>query len=80
MARLGSLWGLTAREGEVFALLALGRTQPWVAERLGISESTVNSHVRHIYAKAGVNSRQDLLDLMIQAQSPEPVDMPDQAR
>lgn len=71
-AALGSLahaWGLTERESEVFSLLAKGRTQPWVAENLGISESTVNSHVRHIYGKAGVNSRQELLDLVLSAQA-----------
>lgn len=65
---LAGSWGLTEREGEVFSLLAKGRTQPWVAENLGISESTVNSHVRHIYGKAGVNSRQELLDLVLSAQ------------
>ena len=73
---LAQSWGLTEREREVFGYLAVGRTQPWVAERLAISESTVNSHVRHIYAKAGVNSRQGLLDLVFRAQSPEPVDTP----
>ena len=71
---LAHCWGLTDREREVFGFLAMGRTQPWVAERLSISESTVNSHVRHIYGKAGVNSRQDLLDLVFRAQSPEVVD------
>ena len=71
---LAQAWGLTGREREVFGFLAMGRTQPWVAERLSISESTVNSHVRHIYGKAGVNSRQDLLDLVFRAQSPEVVD------
>ena len=70
-------WGLTGREREVFGFLAMGRTQPWVAERLSISESTVNSHVRHIYGKAGVNSRQELLDLVFRAQSPEVVDVRD---
>ncbi|MEE8716540.1 MAG: helix-turn-helix transcriptional regulator [Coriobacteriales bacterium] len=77
---LAGCWGLTGREREVFALLALGRTQPWVAERLGISESTVNSHVRHIYAKAQVNGRQELLDLVAEAQSPESIDIADQRR
>ena len=72
---LAQNWGLTVREREVFGFLAMGRTQPWVAERLSISESTVNSHVRHIYGKAGVNSRQELLDLVFRAQSPEVVDM-----
>lgn len=73
-ARLAHAWGLTERETEVFGLLAIGRTQPWIAERLGISESTVNSHVRHIYSKSNVNSRQELLDLVVCAQSPESVD------
>ena len=73
---LAQSWKLTDREREVFALLAIGRTQPWVAEKLGISESTVNSHVRHIYGKAGVNSRQELLDLVVCAQSPEVVEKP----
>ena len=72
---LAQAWGLTGREREVFGFLAMGRTQPWVAERLSISESTVNSHVRHIYGKAGINSRQELLDLVFRAQSPEVVDM-----
>ena len=71
---LAQAWGLTGREREVFGFLAMGRTQPWVAERLSISESTVNSHVRHIYGKAGINSRQELLDLVFHAQSPEVVD------
>lgn len=76
-AALGLLtraWGLTEREGGVFSLLAKGRTQPWVAENLGISESTVNSHVRHIYGKAGVNSRQELLDLVLSAQEQQVTD------
>ena len=38
--------GLTAREREIGLLLAYGRTQPWIAERLSISENTVGTHVR----------------------------------
>lgn len=55
-------FGLTERENEVALLLARGRTQPWIAEFLGISESTVGTHVRHIYQKAGVHTRQEFLD------------------
>ena len=69
MQRLADAWGLTGRECEVFELLATGRTQPWVAAHLGISENTVDSHVRRIYAKSGVNSRQELLDLVFPVQS-----------
>lgn len=65
---LADTWGLTEREREVCSLLAVGRTQPWIAEHLGISESTVNSHVRHIYGKANVNSRQGLLDRVLTEQ------------
>ncbi len=45
--------GLTAREREIGLLLAYGRTQPWIAERLSISENTVGTHVRHIYPEGG---------------------------
>ena len=69
LRHLADDWGLTERERDVFELLAVGRTQPWVAARLGISENTVDSHVRRIYAKSGVNSRQELLDLVFPAQS-----------
>ena len=54
---------LSARETEVAGLLLAGRTAPFIAERLGISLPTVNTHVRHIYEKVGVGSRQELIDL-----------------
>ena len=50
------------REREIGALLANGRTQPWIAERLSISENTVGTHVRHIYQKADVHGRQEFID------------------
>ena len=56
--------GLTPREQEVAVLLAAGRTQPWIAENLCISENTVGSHVRHIYQKAEVHDRQQFIDLV----------------
>lgn len=54
--------GLTARECEVALLLEQGRTQTWIAASLTISESTVATHVRHIYQKLGVHNRQEFLD------------------
>lgn len=62
-------WGLTQRETDVLECLAAGRTQPWIAENLGISESTVGTHVRHIYQKADVHGRQELLDCLVSAPS-----------
>jgi DNA-binding CsgD family transcriptional regulator len=55
--------GLTSREAEIFGHLSRGSTVPRIAEQLYITPGTVKTHVIHIYRKAGVNSRQDLLDL-----------------
>jgi DNA-binding CsgD family transcriptional regulator len=48
---------LSAREREVLALLAAGRTNREIAERLVVSPHTVARHVEHIYAKLGVANR-----------------------
>ena len=56
--------GLTGREEEVLRLLARGRTGPVIQERLVVSHNTVKSHVRHIYAKMGVHSQQQLMDVV----------------
>lgn len=52
---------LSTRESDVALLLAKGRSEPFIAECLSISRSTVHSHAVHIYLKAGVHSRQELL-------------------
>jgi DNA-binding CsgD family transcriptional regulator len=48
---------LSARELEVAALVAAGRVNKQVATELGISEWTVSTHLRRIFAKLGVDSR-----------------------
>jgi two-component system, NarL family, response regulator LiaR len=48
---------LTNRESEVFRLLAEGLTNPSIAERLGVSEATIRTHVSHILAKLHVRTR-----------------------
>lgn len=54
-------YGLTPREGDVLRLLARGRSVPFIADELHISQSTTKGHVRHIYEKMGVASKQELL-------------------
>ncbi len=49
--------GLTAREAEVLALLAEGRTNGEIGEALYISTRTAGVHVGNILAKLGVRSR-----------------------
>jgi len=48
---------LTAREAELLSLLAEGLTNKELGKRLFISEATVKTHLAHIYAKLGVDSR-----------------------
>jgi DNA-binding NarL/FixJ family response regulator len=48
---------LTAREVEVLRLLVQGLTYAQIAERLIVSQRTVNAHASSIYSKLGVTSR-----------------------
>lgn len=53
----GAGLGLSARESEVMALIASGRSNGEIARELFLSEKTVKNHVNRIYAKLEVNSR-----------------------
>ncbi len=55
--RAGLPGGLTPRELGVVVELARGRSNPEIAEALGISRRTVTSHLEHVYVKLGVSSR-----------------------
>lgn len=55
---------LTKRESEIFELLVRGRSVPVIREKLFLSHNTVKTHVRHIYAKTGIHSQQELIDLV----------------
>ncbi len=49
---------LTARELDVLRLLAQDLSNPQIAERLVVSRRTVEAHLRSIYGKFGVKSRE----------------------
>ncbi len=53
----GGWESLTATEREVSLLVAEGLTNGAVARQLYISPHTVNTHLRHIFAKLGVSNR-----------------------
>ena len=55
---------LTAREGEVLALLAGGIGLEELAQRLGITLSTARVHARNIHDKLGVCSNEELAALI----------------
>ena len=51
---------LTPTEREVVALVAEGRSNPDVADRLFMSRSTVKTHLNHVFVKLGVATRAEL--------------------
>lgn len=61
---IGKQFLLSEREVEVLSLYALGWTQKRVAEELFISPGTAHAHIKRIYAKTGLHSRQEILDYM----------------
>ena len=48
---------LTDREEQVLKLIADGLTNKEISCSLSISESTVENHIHHIYAKLGISNR-----------------------
>jgi DNA-binding CsgD family transcriptional regulator len=66
--RLASEHGLSAREAEVLRLLARGYAPAYIADELVIADSTVRTHVKSIYRKLGVTSREALIDLVTESE------------
>ena len=54
---------LSKREAEILPLALRGRTAERIAGEFFISKNTVDTHLRRIYAKCGVHTRQELIDL-----------------
>jgi DNA-binding CsgD family transcriptional regulator len=53
--------GVTPREREIAGLLAQGLSNPEIAAALVLSPYTVQDHVRSLFEKTGVSSRQELV-------------------
>jgi DNA-binding CsgD family transcriptional regulator len=64
---LSKRYGLSNREKEILVLLAQGRSRPYIQQELHLADGTVKTHTTHIYAKMQVHSRQELLDLVLEA-------------
>jgi len=57
--RQGALAELTEREREVLALIAEGRSNKGICEKLVLSPKTVETHIRQIFSKLDLNETPD---------------------
>ncbi len=62
--RLGPMRALTAREQQIAEHAADGLSNRQIAERLRLSERTVENHLGRIYSKLGVSGRGELRDAL----------------
>lgn len=61
-AEVAEGFALSPRETDVFLLLIRGYSRARIAKELVVTEETVKSHVKGIYQKMGVHTKQDLID------------------
>jgi DNA-binding NarL/FixJ family response regulator len=59
--RLDALNSLTAREREIANLVFTGLRNQEIAEKCGLTEGTVKTHLHNVFSKLGVRSRTQLL-------------------
>jgi DNA-binding CsgD family transcriptional regulator len=66
MAPSGAQTTLSPREQEIVRLVSSGHPNKTIAHKLAISQHTVNTHVRRIFIKLGVNSRAEMVAFALQ--------------
>lgn len=64
ITRIQESFGLSKRETDTLRLAARSKSAKEIAESLFVAESTVNSHIKGIYRKCDVHSRQELIALV----------------
>lgn len=70
VAQAAKTYGLSPREEEVLGAIMAGQTRSQIARTFVVSEETVKTHVKHVYRKLGVNSREELSQLVNEASAP----------
>jgi DNA-binding CsgD family transcriptional regulator len=64
---LRELYGLTAAEARLSALLINGRTAEDCCEEMGVSRLTVYSHLKRLFKKVGVQRQSELVSLLLKS-------------
>ena len=57
--------GLTKRESEILGFLGRGYNPAFIAKKLFLSDSTVRTHVKRIYRKLDIHSKEELVQLIV---------------
>ena len=60
VGRIAAALGLSPREAQVASLLCQSKSVGYISKKLGVANSTTKTHVRHVYEKANVHSRDEL--------------------
>jgi DNA-binding CsgD family transcriptional regulator len=64
---LAQKYRLTNREKDILRHLARGRSSTYIGKELWLSPDTVRGHIKNIYVKLGVHSKQELIDMILQS-------------
>jgi len=67
---------LTRRQVEILSCLGKGLNSQQIAGRIGVLDSTVRSHISHIFTNLGIDGRSDLLRALRQVRRGEPSLLP----
>jgi DNA-binding CsgD family transcriptional regulator len=64
-SRMTDQFALSKRESEILLYVLQGRSSTYIAEQQFVSINTVKTHIKRIYEKTGVHSKQELLDIAL---------------
>ena len=64
-AVLSRMYGLTPAEARIAGLIAEGRSLKEAGQKLGITQDTVRTHLKRIFAKTHTNRQTDLTTLIL---------------
>jgi len=56
---------LTNREFEIIQDIVKGITNPQIANKYFVSENTIKSHIKNIYAKLGAHSKAEMTKIVL---------------